>query len=50
MSPRTFPDSLLDNRANAVEPCEGLVPAPVSSVSGLTPVGRRLLRAIGELL
>ena len=28
---------------------EGLVPAPASSVSGLTPVGLRMLRAIDEL-
>jgi RNA polymerase sigma-70 factor (ECF subfamily) len=28
---------------------EVLVPAPASSVSGLTPDGRRMLQAIGEL-
>src|SRR5262249_56356357 len=28
---------------------EGLVPAPASSVSGLTPAGRRMLQVIGEL-
>jgi hypothetical protein len=32
-----------------VELCEGLVPAPASSVSGLSPGGYRMLQAIGEL-
>jgi RNA polymerase sigma-70 factor (ECF subfamily) len=39
----------LDDQPAAVELCEGLVPAPASSVSGLTPDGRRMLQAIGEL-
>jgi RNA polymerase sigma factor (sigma-70 family) len=39
----------LDEQPAAVELCEGLVPAPASSVSGLTPDGRRMLQAIGEL-
>jgi hypothetical protein len=39
----------LDSQPAAVELCEGLVPAPVSSVSGLSPDGYRLLPAIGEL-
>ena len=39
----------LDNQADAVELCEGLVPAPASSVSGLSPDGDRILPAIGEL-
>jgi RNA polymerase sigma factor (sigma-70 family) len=39
----------LDERPAAVELHEGLVPAPASSGSGLTPDGRRMLRAIGEL-
>jgi RNA polymerase sigma-70 factor (ECF subfamily) len=39
----------LDDQPAAVELCEGLVPAPASSVSGLTPAGRRMLQAIGEL-
>jgi RNA polymerase sigma-70 factor (ECF subfamily) len=33
----------------AVELSEGLVPAPASSASGLSPAGHRMLRAIGEL-
>jgi RNA polymerase sigma-70 factor (ECF subfamily) len=32
-----------------VELREGLVPAPVSSASGLSPDGRSMLQAIGEL-
>jgi DNA-directed RNA polymerase specialized sigma24 family protein len=32
-----------------VELHEGLVPSPASSASGLTPDGRRMLQAIGEL-
>jgi RNA polymerase sigma-70 factor (ECF subfamily) len=39
----------LDDQPAAVELCEGLVPAPASSLSGLTPAGRRMLEAIGEL-
>jgi RNA polymerase sigma factor (sigma-70 family) len=39
----------LDDQPVAVELCEGLVPAPDSSRSGLTPDGRRMLQAIGEL-
>jgi RNA polymerase sigma-70 factor (ECF subfamily) len=39
----------LDEQPAAVELCEGLVPAPASSASGLTPDGRRMLQAIGEL-
>jgi RNA polymerase sigma-70 factor (ECF subfamily) len=39
----------LDEQPTAVELCEGLVPAPASSLSGLTPDGRRMLQAIGEL-
>ena len=39
----------LDHQPATVELCEGLVPAPASSVSGLTPAGRRMLEAIGEL-
>ena len=39
----------LDERPVAVELREGLVPAPASSVSGLTPDGVRMLQAIGEL-
>jgi DNA-directed RNA polymerase specialized sigma24 family protein len=33
----------------AAELCEGVVPAPASSVSGLSPDGLRMLRAIDEL-
>jgi hypothetical protein len=29
----------LDNQADAMELCEGLVPAPASSISGLSPDG-----------
>ncbi|HEV3024152.1 MAG TPA: sigma-70 family RNA polymerase sigma factor [Pirellulales bacterium] len=39
----------LDERPRVVELCEGLVPAPASSSSGLTPEGRRMLAAIGDL-
>ena len=39
----------LDEQPAAVELCEGLVPAPASSGSGLTPDGRRMLQAIDEL-
>jgi RNA polymerase sigma-70 factor (ECF subfamily) len=39
----------LDEQPAAVELCEGLVPAPASSGTGLTPEGRRMLQAIGEL-
>ena len=44
------PAGRLDSQTAAVEPCEGLVPAPARSVSGLSPDGDRMLRAIGELL
>src|SRR5882724_13582833 len=39
----------LDDQPTAVELCEGLVPSPASSGSGLTPEGRRMLEAIGDL-
>jgi RNA polymerase sigma factor (sigma-70 family) len=39
----------LDDRPAAVELHEGLVPAPPSSSSGLTPNGRRMLEAIDNL-
>jgi RNA polymerase sigma-70 factor (ECF subfamily) len=39
----------LDNQPAAVELLDGLVPAAASSVSGLTPDGLRMLRAIDEL-
>jgi RNA polymerase sigma-70 factor (ECF subfamily) len=39
----------LDEQPAAVELCEGLVPEPASSGSGLTPAGRRMLAAIGDL-
>jgi DNA-directed RNA polymerase specialized sigma24 family protein len=39
----------LDEQPAAVELCEGLVPAPSSSGSGLTPNGRRMLEAIENL-
>jgi RNA polymerase sigma-70 factor (ECF subfamily) len=39
----------LDEQPAAVELREGLVPAPASSVSGLTAEGRRMLAVIGEL-
>jgi RNA polymerase sigma-70 factor (ECF subfamily) len=39
----------LDEQPAAVELCEGLVPAPPSSGSGLTPNGRRMLEAVEHL-
>src|SRR5262244_263729 len=39
----------LDEQPNAVELQEGMVPAPPSSDSALTPVGRRMLDAIDNL-
>ena len=39
----------LDDQPAEVELREGLVPAPASSVSGITPDGRRMLQAIGAL-
>jgi RNA polymerase sigma-70 factor (ECF subfamily) len=39
----------LDEQPPAVELHEGLVPAPASSGSGLTPEGRRMLEAIADL-
>jgi RNA polymerase sigma factor (sigma-70 family) len=39
----------LDNQPAAVGLNEGIVAAPASSASGLTPDGLRMLRAIGEL-
>ena len=39
----------LDEQPAAVELHEGLVPAPASSASGLTPDGLRMLEAIDEL-
>jgi RNA polymerase sigma-70 factor (ECF subfamily) len=39
----------LDGQPVAVGLSEGLVPAPASSVSGLTPDGLRMLQAIDEL-
>jgi RNA polymerase sigma factor (sigma-70 family) len=39
----------LDDQPAAIELCEGLVPSPASSGSGLTPEGRRMLEAIGDL-
>jgi RNA polymerase sigma-70 factor (ECF subfamily) len=39
----------LDDQPVAVELSDGLVPAPESSGSMLTPDGRRMLQAIGEL-
>jgi RNA polymerase sigma-70 factor (ECF subfamily) len=39
----------LDEQPAAAELSEGLVPAPASSVSGLSPDGLRMLRAIDEL-
>ena len=39
----------LDDQPAMVELQEGLAPAPASSVSGLTPDGLRMLRAIDEL-
>ena len=39
----------LECQPAAAELCEGLVPAPASGASGLSPDGRSMLRAIGEL-
>jgi RNA polymerase sigma-70 factor (ECF subfamily) len=39
----------LDEQTVAVELREGMAPAPASSLSGLTPDGRRMLEAIGDL-
>jgi RNA polymerase sigma-70 factor (ECF subfamily) len=39
----------LDEQPAAVGLCEEIVPAPASSVSGLTPDSRRMLQAISEL-
>ncbi len=39
----------LDDQPAAVELREGLVPSPTTSGSGLSPDGRRMLQAIGEL-
>ena len=39
----------LDEQPAAAELNEGLVPAPASSASGLSPDGLRMLRAIDEL-
>jgi RNA polymerase sigma-70 factor (ECF subfamily) len=39
----------LVNQPAIAELCEGLVPAPASSVSGLSPDGLRMLRAIDEM-
>src|SRR4051794_28311305 len=39
----------LDDQSTAAELREGLVPSPASSGSGLTPKGRRMLQAIGDL-
>ena len=39
----------LDEQPSAVELREELVPAPAGSDSGLTPAGRRMLEAIGNL-
>jgi hypothetical protein len=36
----------LDNQADAMELCEGLVPAPASSISGLSPDGYRYDAAV----
>ena len=45
---RCIPDKIVDQPA-AAELSEGLVPAPASSVSGLTPDGLRMLWAIEDL-
>jgi RNA polymerase sigma-70 factor (ECF subfamily) len=39
----------LDDQPAAVELSEGLVPSPPTSASGLSPDGRRMLQAIGDL-
>src|SRR5215468_5594744 len=44
-----FPDSLLDEGPAAGELREGLMPAPASSDSGLSPDARRILEAIEGL-
>ena len=43
------PAGRLDSQPTAVELREGLVRAPPSSASGLSPDGRRILPAIDEL-
>ena len=43
------PAGRLDSQTTAVELCEGLVPPPARSVSGLSPDGDRMLPASGEL-
>ena len=43
------PAGRLDSQTAAVELCEGLGPAPASSVPGLSPDGYRMFPAIGEL-
>ena len=39
----------LDEQPAAVELCEGLVPSPASSGTGITPDGRRMLAAVKNL-
>jgi RNA polymerase sigma-70 factor (ECF subfamily) len=39
----------LDEQPVSVELCDGLLPAPASSDSSLSPVGRRMLEAISNL-
>jgi RNA polymerase sigma-70 factor (ECF subfamily) len=39
----------LDEQPAAVELCEGLVPAPASSDTGLSPAARRILEALANL-
>jgi RNA polymerase sigma factor (sigma-70 family) len=39
----------LDEQPAAVELCEGLVPSPASSGTGITPDGRRMLAAVENL-
>jgi RNA polymerase sigma-70 factor (ECF subfamily) len=39
----------LNDQPAAAKLCQGNVPSPVSSVSGLTPDSRRMLQAISEL-
>ena len=39
----------LDSQPISVDLCEGLGPAPASSIPGLSPDGYRMLPAIGEL-
>jgi RNA polymerase sigma-70 factor (ECF subfamily) len=38
----------LDNQPASVELCDGLVPSPAASESGLTPDGRRMMAAIAR--